>query len=60
MAILGTEDFDVSEIDIARITAADTLMTLLVTLLQLVAIVLLFRADARAWLASEDVVDGTP
>ena len=48
------------EIDIARVTAADTLMTLLVTLLQLVAIVLLFRADARAWLASEDVVDGTP
>ena len=48
------------EIDIARVTAADTLMTLLVTLLQLVAIVLLFRADARAWLAGEDVVDGTP
>ena len=48
------------EIDIARVTAADTLMTLLVTLLQLVAIVLLFRADARTWLAGEDVVDGTP
>ncbi len=48
------------DIDFARLADPGTLLTVAVTILQLGAIAMLFRADARAWLSGGEDHGATP